>query len=84
MKKTLLLFLFFVITSCYQETAIAIEGEFTTSYVDQDESIPVIIKIDNNKIESIFSMISQFKKVFLHKNACKILTNLRHFFEMLI
>lgn len=47
MKKTLLLFLFFVITSCYQETAIAIEGEFTTSYVDQDESIPVIIKIDN-------------------------------------
>ena len=38
---------FFVITSCYQETAIVIEGEFTTSYVDQDESIPVIIKIDN-------------------------------------
>jgi len=48
MKKTLLLFLLFVITSCYQETAIVIEGEFTTSYVDQDESIPVIIKIDNN------------------------------------
>lgn len=47
MKKTLLLFLLFVIASCYQETAIAIEGEFTTSYVDQDESIPVIIKIDN-------------------------------------
>lgn len=47
MKKTLLLFLLLVITSCYQETAIVIEGEFTTSYVDQDESIPVIIKIDN-------------------------------------
>lgn len=47
MKKTLLLFLLIVITSCYQETAIAIEGDFTTSYVDQDESIPVIIKIDN-------------------------------------
>lgn len=47
MKKTLLLFLLFVITSCYQETAIVIEGEFTTSYVDQDESIPVIIKIEN-------------------------------------
>lgn len=48
MKKNLLLLLF-VITSCYQETAIAIEGDFMTSYVNEDESIPVIIKI-NNKI----------------------------------
>ena len=47
MKKTLLLFLFIAITSCYQETAIAIEGDFTTSYANEDESIPVIIKIDN-------------------------------------
>lgn len=47
MKKTLLLLLFIVITSCYEETAIAIEGDFTTSYVSGDESIPVIIKIDN-------------------------------------
>ncbi|MEP7095244.1 MAG: PKD domain-containing protein, partial [Flavobacterium sp.] len=47
MKKTLLLLLFIVISSCYQETAIAIEGDFTTSYASEDESIPVIIKIDN-------------------------------------
>jgi PKD repeat protein len=47
MKKTLLLLFFIVITSCYQETSIVIEGDFTTSYANQDESIPVIIKIDN-------------------------------------
>ncbi|MBF4470624.1 PKD domain-containing protein [Flavobacterium sp. HJJ] len=47
MKKTLLLLLFIVITSCYQETAIAIEGDFTASYANNDESIPVQIKIDN-------------------------------------
>ncbi|OMQ09531.1 PKD domain-containing protein [[Flexibacter] sp. ATCC 35103] len=47
MKKTLLLLLFIVITSCYQETSIAIEGDFTTSYANDDESIPVIITIDN-------------------------------------
>lgn len=49
MKKTLLLLSFIVITSCYQETSIAVEGDFTTSFVNADESIPVIIKI-NNKI----------------------------------
>lgn len=47
MKKTLLFLLFIVITACYQETSIAIEGDFTTSYVNDNESIPVIIKIDN-------------------------------------
>jgi len=47
MKKTLLLFLLIIAASCYQETAIAIEGDFTTSYANQDESIPVIIEIDN-------------------------------------
>ncbi|WP_264536979.1 PKD domain-containing protein [Flavobacterium sp. N1736] len=47
MKKTLLLLLFIVISSCYQETAIAVEGDFTTSYVNEDESIPVIVKIDS-------------------------------------
>ncbi|TDW52798.1 PKD repeat protein [Flavobacterium sp. 270] len=47
MKKTLLLFLFIVITSCYQETVIAVEGDFTTSYVSGDESVPVIINIDS-------------------------------------
>lgn len=47
MKKALLLLVFIVITSCYQETSIAVEGDFTTSYVNGDESIPVIIKIDS-------------------------------------
>lgn len=47
MKKTLLFLLFILITSCYQETAIAIEGDFSTSYANEDESIPVLIKIDN-------------------------------------
>lgn len=47
MKKTLLLLLFTILTSCYQETAIAIEGDFTTSYANEDESVPVIIKIDS-------------------------------------
>lgn len=47
MKKALLLLVFIVITSCYQETAIAIEGDFATSYVNADESVPVIIKIDS-------------------------------------
>lgn len=47
MKKALLLLVFIAITSCYQETSIAVEGDFTTSYVNGDESIPVIIKIDS-------------------------------------
>jgi PKD repeat protein len=48
MKKTLLLLLFIVVCSCYEETSIAIEGDFTTSFVNEDESIPVIVKINNN------------------------------------
>jgi len=47
MKKTLLLLLFIVTISCYQETSIAIEGDFTTAYANKDESIPVLIKIEN-------------------------------------
>ncbi|RZJ53656.1 MAG: PKD domain-containing protein [Flavobacterium sp.] len=47
MKKTLLFLLLIFITSCYQETSIAIEGDFTTSFVNEDESIPVIVKINN-------------------------------------
>lgn len=47
MKKVLLFLLFSIITSCYQETSIAVEGDFTTSYVNAKESIPVIIKIDS-------------------------------------
>jgi len=47
MKKTLLLLLLIVSASCYQETSIAIEGDFTTSYIHEDESVPVIIKIDS-------------------------------------
>ncbi|MBF4516518.1 PKD domain-containing protein [Flavobacterium sp. ANB] len=47
MKKALLLLLFIVITSCYQETSIIVEGDFTTSYVNDKESVPVIIKIES-------------------------------------
>jgi PKD repeat protein len=47
MKKTLLLLLLLIFTSCYKETLISIEGDFTTSYVSGDESVPVLIKIDN-------------------------------------
>ncbi|WP_229335563.1 PKD domain-containing protein [Flavobacterium sp. ALJ2] len=47
MKKTLLLILLIIVSSCYQETSIVVGGDFTTSYVNEDESIPVIIKIDN-------------------------------------
>lgn len=47
MKKALLLLVFIIITSCYQETSIAVEGDFTTTYVNAKESVPVIIKIDS-------------------------------------
>lgn len=47
MKKTLLLLLFIAITACYQETSIIVEGDFTASYVNADESVPVIVKIDS-------------------------------------
>jgi len=64
MKKALLLLVFIVITSCYQETAVAVEGDFTTSYVNGDESVPVIIKIvskitgaDNYEWTFVFGMI---------------------------
>lgn len=47
MKKALLLLVFIIITSCYQETSIAVEGDFTTTYVNAKESVPVVIKIDS-------------------------------------
>lgn len=47
MKKALLLFVFIAITSCYQETSIAVEGDFTTLYINAKESVPVILKIDS-------------------------------------
>jgi PKD repeat protein len=47
MKKTVFFILFLIISSCYKETSITVEGDFTTSYVSGDESVPVIIKIDS-------------------------------------
>ena len=47
MKKALLLFVFIAITSCYQETSIAVEGDFTTLYINAKESVTVILKIDS-------------------------------------
>jgi PKD repeat protein len=50
MIKKYALFLLLTLTcSCYQETLVVIEGDFTTSFVAADESIPVIIKV-NNKV----------------------------------
>jgi PKD repeat protein len=50
MIKKYALFLLLTITySCYQETLVVIEGDFTTSFVGADESIPAIVKV-NNKI----------------------------------
>lgn len=48
MKKILLLLLSILITSCYKESFVPIEGDFTTSFVSGDESVPVIIAIKNN------------------------------------
>ena len=47
MKKAFLFLLFIITISCYKETSLPIEGDFTTSYVQGDESVPVIIKIDS-------------------------------------
>jgi PKD repeat protein len=48
MKKILLLLLLLIITSCYKESFIPIEGDFTTSFVSGDESVPVIVKINSD------------------------------------
>lgn len=50
--KRKLLFLITIIfvsiaTSCYEESYVAIETKFTTEFVNGDESLPVIIKIEN-------------------------------------
>jgi PKD repeat protein len=47
MKKALLLLVFTITISCYKETSIAVEGDFTTTYVNAKESVPVIIKIES-------------------------------------
>jgi PKD repeat protein len=47
MKKTLLVLVLIVFTACYQETSIVIEGNFTTSFVRGDESVPVNLLISN-------------------------------------
>lgn len=49
--KKIFAILSFVITlllySCYQESYIPVEAKFTTSFLNQDESIPVYIEIKN-------------------------------------
>ncbi|WP_309609435.1 PKD domain-containing protein, partial [Flavobacterium sp.] len=51
MIKKYVLFLILIITanSCYKESFVTIDGDFSTTFVGADESVPVIIKI-NNKI----------------------------------
>ena len=52
MKKTynytyILLAVIFVMTACYKETPIFIKADFETSFVNDDESVPVQISIRN-------------------------------------
>ncbi len=48
MKKLLfILFICLFASSCYQESFIPIEGDFETSFVNADESVPVLIHIKN-------------------------------------
>jgi PKD repeat protein len=61
MKKVFLLIVAaFLINACYKESFVPIEGDFTTSFVGADESIPVIIKI-NNKITGADTYKWQFE-----------------------
>jgi len=48
-KYSLMLFpaIMLLLYSCYQESYIPVEAKFTTSYLNNDESIPVYIKIEN-------------------------------------
>ncbi|RVU91579.1 PKD domain-containing protein [Flavobacterium columnare] len=46
--KQVVLFIILILTiSCYQESFIPIEGDFNTQFVNADESVPVLIRIDN-------------------------------------
>ena len=47
MKKIALILLLIFATSCYKESFIPIEGDFETSFVNADESVPVLIHIKN-------------------------------------
>lgn len=51
MKKTVLFLQLLVVgstmTSCYKESFVTIETKFTTEFVNGDESVPVILKINN-------------------------------------
>jgi PKD repeat protein len=61
MKKVFLLIATaFFINACYEESFVTIEGDFTTSFVAADESVPVIIKI-NNKITGADTYKWQFE-----------------------
>ncbi len=46
-KKYIFFLLLLIATACYQESIVPIEGDFTTSFVDGDESVPVIVTIKN-------------------------------------
>ncbi len=46
-KKIGVLFLLLIIVSCYKESFIPIEGDFVISFVNADESVPVLISVNN-------------------------------------
>ena len=47
MKKILLTLILFTLYSCYKESLVLIEGDFSTHFVNDDESVPVIVGIKN-------------------------------------
>jgi PKD repeat protein len=47
LKTVFVLYVAFVIQSCYNESYIPITPNFTTEFINADESVPVIIKINN-------------------------------------
>ncbi len=47
MKKILLTLILFTLYSCYEESFVPIEGDFSTHFVNDDESVPVIVGIKN-------------------------------------
>jgi PKD repeat protein len=47
MRKIIFALMLFSFSSCYKESFVLIEGDFSTSFVNNDESVPVIVKIKN-------------------------------------
>ncbi|WP_421498034.1 PKD domain-containing protein [Flavobacterium columnare] len=60
--KQVVLFIVIILTktSCYNESFIPIVGDFTAQYVNADESVPVLIRIDN-KLQGAETFLWEFE-----------------------